>query len=372
MLNSSNRKYLEYFFLYLLALIFLTIIYVADVYVKANIAISVLYIVVIVYSWLLPGQKTSIYFGLLCSFLTIAAQLQSGAIGKFEDYNLINQFIAIIAIWISVILVSLSKRAFESFEDSLENAEKANDELIIAKEREVKNSIELYAKNKVLAQFARAASHDLQEPLITLKQTADLIQKRIDESDDRLLKKYLEYLMNSTTKMQLLIKGLMDYSRLGNNWKPQRVDVRLVLRELIKEVIEPLRNDNVKIEIHGELPNVMANRDELKMIFEIFINNSIKFRRENIPLNIEIEAFKDDDCWEFKFSDNGIGIPKRFQSKIFVLYKRMTNKKHLKGVGIGLSLAKKIVELHDGEIWVESEEGVGSTFYFTLPIRQPL
>ncbi|GAB3332490.1 hypothetical protein GCM10027429_11910 [Marivirga atlantica] len=354
-----------------MALVLSGIIFIADIFVSSHIAVSVLYCIVILYSWLLPGNRTTVYTAIFCTILIFISDFFGDETYNIKDVYLINNFIAFIAIWICVALVSLAKHGFKSFENltqSLEDeVEKRTSELKNVSLREKRNANLLATKNKALSQFAHVASHDLQEPLITISQTTELISKRINNSDDRLLNKYLEYLHGSTTKMQLLVRGLMDYSRLGSHWELQKVDVNNIITELKHEVLNKNRHIKANLSVKNTLPKVSANREDLKLLFQILLDNSLKFREHGAEVKIEIDAISDDGFWEFTFCDNGIGIPKRYQSKIFVIYKRLNKEKDYEGIGLGLSLAKKIIELHDGEIWVESEVEKGSTFHFTIP-----
>lgn len=226
-------------------------------------------------------------------------------------------------------------------------------------------TIDLDRKNAELEQFAYVASHDLQEPLKTVSGFVGLLNKqykgRLDENAD----KYLEYILQASDRMKTLIKDLLDYSRIGRAIAFVRSDCNMLLHEVLADMDNNIRENNAHI-VPEELPVVYAFPTELKLLFQNLISNAIKFRKPGIRPEISITYTELPHSWKFAVSDNGIGIDQQHRDRIFIIFQRLHNRKDYEGSGIGLAHCKKIVELHGGEIWVESTPGFGSTFFFTL------
>jgi PAS domain S-box-containing protein len=224
---------------------------------------------------------------------------------------------------------------------------------------------ELESKNKELEQFAYVASHDLQEPLRTTSSFVELIRKQYQGKLDEHADKYIEYVIQASDRMKTLIKDLLDYSRIGREKKFEQVDCNVIFGEVMADLAKVIK-ENKAVIIAGNLPVVNAFKTELKLLFQNLISNSIKFQKPGVAPKIEISSYKENGYWQFSFRDNGIGIEKQYQQRIFIIFQRLHNRSVYEGSGIGLAHCKKIVELHGGTIWVESEAGKGSTFYFTL------
>ncbi len=229
----------------------------------------------------------------------------------------------------------------------------------------VKNN-ELEGKNKELEQFAYVASHDLQEPLRTTSAFVELFQQqykgRLDEKAD----KYLAYIVQASDRMKVLITDLLEYSRIGSKLQLKQADCTIMLKEVLDDLGVAITEAGAKITA-GELPVVSGYPTEIKQLFQNLIINAIKFRRKDTPCQIYITAQKKGCYWQFAFADNGIGISKEHYERIFVIFQRLHTRNEYQGSGIGLSHCKKIVELHKGNIWLESAVGKGTTFYFTIP-----
>jgi len=224
----------------------------------------------------------------------------------------------------------------------------------------------LQIQNKELEQFSYIASHDLQEPLRTLISFAELLKEeyagKLDENADI----YLNYILQSSGRMQNLVKGLLDYTRIGKERELSKVDCKLLIYQILTDIHLSISECEALITVK-ELPIINAFAIELRLLFQNLISNALKFRRKSITPEIEISAEEKNKHWLFAIKDNGIGIDKNDKDKIFVIFKRLHNRGEYEGTGIGLSHSKKIVELHGGQIWVESNLGKGSTFYFTIP-----
>ncbi len=232
-------------------------------------------------------------------------------------------------------------------------------------EEEKKIIRQLEQKNKELEQYAYVASHDLQEPLETISSFVGLMNiKYQDQLDDR-GKKYLGFIVQATLRMKRLVTELLEYSRVGKKENFATINLNELLQSVVTDLKDLIEKNNARIE-YSKLPALSANETELKQLFQNLISNAIKFRKKDTSPLIVISSEKKESCWQFELKDNGIGIDKKFHERIFTIFQRLHNRSEYEGTGIGLALCKKIVEIHGGNIWVESEAGNGSTFYFTI------
>lgn len=223
----------------------------------------------------------------------------------------------------------------------------------------------LESKNRELEQFAYIASHDLQEPLRTVTTLTDLLAKNYADQFDEKGQQMMTYINQATGRMRQLIHGLLDYSRIGRESTLTSID----LNELMKQVKEDLSTtiQETKATINTDnLPTINGYEIELRMLFQNLISNAMKYAQADNPPVISISAEKKSNHWKFAVSDNGIGIPQEFQDKVFLIFQRLHTKDEYEGTGIGLAHCRKVVELHNGNIWVESIPNKGSVFYFTV------
>jgi PAS domain S-box-containing protein len=224
----------------------------------------------------------------------------------------------------------------------------------------------LVRSNKDLEQFAYVASHDLQEPLRAVGGFVSLLHHQLENNLNEKTKEYMDFAMDGVARMQNLINGLLEYSRIDTRGKPpQKTDSKKLLQEALLDLQTSIKESGALI-IDGVLPIVNIDPLQLKQLFANLISNAIKFRGDRTP-EIHITAVRQDNIWQFAVKDNGIGIEPQYAERIFLIFQRLHTRKKYPGTGIGLSLCKKIVERHGGKIWVESEPGHGSTFYFTIP-----
>ncbi len=237
-----------------------------------------------------------------------------------------------------------------------------------AEEELKKLSDELARSNADLQQFAYTASHDLQEPIMVVAGFVNLLAKRYKGKLDEKADEFIEHAIDGTKRMQVLIKDLLDYSRVGSTGKSfTPTDCLSALDKAVFNLQIAIKESGAVI-THDDLPTVMADSSQLIRLFQNLISNAIKFRGKEAP-RIHISAKQKEDEWIFSFKDNGIGIDPKFSDQIFVMFQRLHTKKEYPGTGIGLATCKKIIERHGGRIWVESEPGKGSTFFFSIPTR---
>jgi PAS domain S-box-containing protein len=227
----------------------------------------------------------------------------------------------------------------------------------------------LQIQNKELEQFAYITSHDLQEPLITLKYFSELLKTEFPDDSNENSKQFLDFIMQSADRMQKLVKGLLDYTRIGSQVEITEVDYNEIVEETIATLSDMIQKTDCQITTKN-LPKINGYKGELILLFQNLIENAIKFRKNDIPISINIAAKQIGDNWEFTVKDNGIGIEEHNKEKAFVIFKRLNNRDDYTGIGIGLALCKKIIDLHGGNIWIESTFGEGSTIHFTVTSQQ--
>lgn len=233
----------------------------------------------------------------------------------------------------------------------------------------LKRQVELETKNKELEQFAYVASHDLQEPLRTVSNYMQVLEEDyIDKLDGQALN-YISAVKNATQRMGMLIKALMDFSRLGINRKLATTDCSKLVQEVLADLQQIISASKTEIDV-SDLPVINIYPTEIRQVFQNLITNAIKFCAKDRQSKISIQATFRNESWLFKVMDNGIGIAPNHYSRIFEIFQRLHTTQEFAGNGIGLANCKKIIEQHQGEIWVESEPGKGSSFFFTIPLLE--
>ncbi|RXR21670.1 sensor histidine kinase [Flavobacterium stagni] len=229
----------------------------------------------------------------------------------------------------------------------------------------VEHAKELEKKNRELEQFAYIASHDLQEPLRTITSLYELLNSSYFNNLDENARQMMEFVGEATERMRQLIQGLLEYSRIGKESFPEWVDCQKIVQDVVDDLQLLIRETDTEIMI-GPMPHLMGYEVELRQMFANLITNAIKFRKPGDSPLVIITATQEFATWKFAVKDNGIGIPSCYHDKIFIIFQRLHPREMYEGVGIGLAHCHKIAELHKGDIWVDSQEGQGSTFYFTI------
>jgi PAS domain S-box-containing protein len=225
---------------------------------------------------------------------------------------------------------------------------------------------ELARSNAELAQFAYVASHDLQEPLRMVASYTQLLAKRYGDKLDADARDFIGYAVDGATRMQALITDLLNYSRVGTHGKAfQPVNCEAVLEQVLS-VLKLAVNESGAVVSHDPLPTVMGDEMQLSQLFQNLVANALKFRCE-APPQVHVSAKRHEQAWQFSIRDNGIGIAPDYSERIFMIFQRLHSRSEYPGTGIGLAICKKIVERHGGRIWVKSQPGTGSTFFFTIP-----
>jgi signal transduction histidine kinase len=224
----------------------------------------------------------------------------------------------------------------------------------------------LAQKNKELEQFVYVASHDLQEPLRTTTSFVGLLQRQYGGKLDDKADKYLTFIIQSSERMKVLIRDLLEYSRIGRTRELSRFDCNEVIREVVADLNVAIKERKAEVRFQ-DLPVIDAYPTEIKQLFQNLVSNALKFQKPGVQPLVVISGARKKDAWEFVCQDNGIGIDAEHQERIFVIFQRLHTRNEYEGSGIGLANCKKIVELHGGNLWVESTPGQGSAFYFTIP-----
>ena len=227
---------------------------------------------------------------------------------------------------------------------------------------------ELESSNAELEQFAYVASHDLQEPLRMITSFTQLLSKRYKGKLDSEADEFIGYAVDGASRMQVLIRDLLEFSRVGTRGAEfEQVNCELALENAVQNLKAAIDESGAAV-THDPLPTVTADRAQLLRVFQNLIGNAIKFRGKAQP-EIHVAVDRQGKEWVFSAQDNGIGIDPEYKERIFAVFQRLHSSSDYQGTGIGLSICRKIVERHRGRIWIESELGKGSTFYFSIPVK---
>lgn len=234
--------------------------------------------------------------------------------------------------------------------------------------RSLENHIkELDISNQELEQFAYVASHDLQEPLRMVTSFLTQIEKKYENVLDEKGKKYIFFAVDGAKRMRQIILDLLEFSRIGKNEaKHEEVDLNTIIGEIKLLYRNQIEEKKAQI-YYEELPIIKNHAAPIKQVFQNLIGNSLKYSKPNQPPIIRISYSENSAAWKFEIKDNGIGINEEYFDKIFIIFQRLHSKEEYSGTGMGLSITKKIIENLRGKIWLESKEGNGTSFYFTIP-----
>jgi light-regulated signal transduction histidine kinase (bacteriophytochrome) len=233
-------------------------------------------------------------------------------------------------------------------------------------ERLIKTMSALKRSNTELEQLMSVASHDLQEPQRMVVSYLQLLENRYKGKLDNEADEFINYAVSGASRMKLLVNDLVSYLNIQNDEISYRpIPVVNVLKTVLSNLQNSIEMSNAVV-TYESLPTLLIDEKQFKLLFQNLIDNSIKFRGRKKP-KIHVAAKRTDNEWIFSFKDNGIGIDPKYQDRIFTIFRRLHGGEAYPGTGVGLAVCKKIVEQHGGRIWVESEPGKGSVFYFTIP-----
>lgn len=277
----------------------------------------------------------------------------------FEEYSVLNKK------WFEVSAFASDKGLSVYFKD-VTDKKQVESKLLELNQILLKQTNDLSISNKELEQFAYVASHDLQEPLRMVTSFLSQIEKKYGEILDEKGKQYIYYAVDGAKRMRQIILDLLEFSRIGRlSENLEEVDLNAIVQEIQTLYRKPIDEVSASIEF-GDFPKILSYKTPIRQVLQNLISNALKYHSKNIPTIIKIEVKEEDKFWQFAVKDNGIGINEEYHQKIFIIFQRLHNKDEYSGTGMGLAICKKIVENLGGKIWVEAEEGKGSTFYFTI------
>lgn len=233
-----------------------------------------------------------------------------------------------------------------------------------------KSNSELAYSNAELEQFAYIASHDLQEPLRMVSSFVSLLEKKYTDALDEQGKKYIHFAVDGAARMREMIVNLLEYSRVGRFVNP---DEEVNFNELIGEILQvfspEMQAKQAKISV-GEMPSMVIEKAPMQQVFQNLISNALKYTAKGVAPEIKIFVEEHPQFWKFAVKDNGIGIAPEYHEKVFAIFQRLHDRSTYQGNGLGLAITKKIIENKGGKIWLESTEGAGATFWFSIPKRK--
>jgi PAS domain S-box-containing protein len=241
----------------------------------------------------------------------------------------------------------------------------------ITERKQAEEALKEYAanlrrSNEDLERFAYVASHDLREPLRMVTSFSQMLEQRYKGRLDADADEFIGYIVDGGKKMNALINDLLEFSRITSRGKPfVPTDMNAVLNGVLKSLSIMIQENNAKIEA-GALPVVTVDGLQMALVFQNLLTNAIKFHDNHAPV-VSITAVREGNEWVFSVRDNGIGIDPEYCEKIFEIFQRLQSRNQYPGTGIGLAICKRVIDRHNGRIWVESDIGKGSTFYFTIP-----
>ncbi|MGH3994348.1 MAG: sensor histidine kinase, partial [Pseudonocardiaceae bacterium] len=241
------------------------------------------------------------------------------------------------------------------------------DALELAHQRLDEQARDLERSNRDLEQFAYVASHDLQEPLRKVSSFCQLLKRRYAGQLDERADSYIAFAVDGASRMQRLINDLLAFSRVGRLTSgTERVDLNAVVDAAIGQLATIREDGDAQITVEP-LPEVRGDASLLIQLTANLIGNALKFRRPDVRPEVTVGVRPHQDGWEFEVADNGIGVEPEYADKVFVIFQRLHSREAYPGTGIGLALAKKIVEYHGGRIWFDPDRADGATVRFTLP-----
>ncbi|MEJ0104148.1 MAG: ATP-binding protein [Bacteroidota bacterium] len=224
---------------------------------------------------------------------------------------------------------------------------------------------ELQRKNEEIEQFAFIASHDLQQPLRSISNFTSLLNEKLQDKADDESRQYMSFITGGAYRMSALINDLLEYSRAGKDVQRLKIDCNQLVAEVLEELSAVIKETQAMVTV-SVLPTLYGYAS-LKSVFRNLIGNAVKYtKKDELPV-VTITCKDTGKEYLFSIKDNGIGIEAKYKERIFIIFQRLHTRNEYAGTGIGLSICKKVVELHGGKITVESEPGKGSEFNFTIP-----
>ncbi|MGJ3236164.1 sensor histidine kinase [Marivirga sp.] len=292
-------------------------------------------------------------------------QYQWVGLGLTKDQSITTWFgITVNLIFVSIIIVACFEMVFRKL-DKIIHQQRTLNEMVKSDNKKMKDTQKvLQEKNDELSQFAHIIAHDLKEPLRSMQAFSDLTISKYKESIPEKGQEFLNHIKTSSKRMALLLDSLLEYAEIGKDKQKSNFSVNELMEELEQDLSQLIKESKANI-IYDGLPEINAYEFEFKQLLQNLIANAVKFKKEDENIKVKIEANEKIQHWEFLITDNGIGIDSKHQEKIFTIFHRL-HKNRFPGTGLGLANCKKIVEMHNGKIWVDSVPDKGSTFHFTI------
>ena len=270
-------------------------------------------------------------------------------------------------VFLSFLLTALIPRLFKSLQETLDK-EKQLKEALRKQQDSLQQALNLVQqKNNELEQFAYVASHDLQEPVRMVTSFMGMLKNKYGDQLDERAHTYINFAVDGGKRMQKMISDLLELSRTGRkDGMKELINVGDVLTEVQQNIFKLIDENNAQIIVETLLPVLPLYRGDMSRLFQNLLSNAIKFRKKETDPVIRVSFLEQEGMWLISVEDNGIGIEKDKSEKIFEIFSRLHAQDIYPGSGIGLAVCKKVVEQHGGNIRVDSQEGTGSTFYFTI------
>ncbi|WP_375578000.1 ATP-binding protein [Marivirga tractuosa] len=301
----------------------------------------------------------------LLGLLGLNIELQWFTLSLTENQSTTTWFgIVVNLIFLSIIIVACFEIIFKKLEKIIIQQRQLNEIVNQDNLKMLDTQKVLKEKNEELNQFAHTIAHDLKEPLRSMQAFASLTVSKYKEAIPEKGQEFLGHIQTSSERMALLLDSLLEYAQLGKGKEKSVFSVKELVKELEKDLSQLIKENDARIHYNG-LPQITGYEIEFKQLLQNLIANAIKFKRDEEKVEVKIKSKETDDHWEFLVADNGIGIDSKHQKKIFTIFHRL-HKNKFPGTGLGLANCKKIVEIHGGNIWVDSIPEKGSTFYFTI------
>jgi signal transduction histidine kinase len=356
-------------FLLTCSIIITLLIGVGDYITGEELSLAIFYIFPISFISWFTNRNATIFICIISSVIEFVANYAAGR--TYSHYLIFfwNSALLLSFFLLYAFILSMLQKEYRSRIKLIDELQDSLAELKHTREELEQKSQDLVRSNIDLQQFAYTASHDLQAPLRGVEGFVNLFSRRYKGKLDTKADEFIEFIIDGVKRMQGLIKDLLEYSQIGAkeiHWKPMESELAVTQALAnLKTAIE----ESSAIVTYETLPRIIGDSSQMSSLFQNLIGNAIKYRKEEPP-KIHISAERKGDKWLFSVNDNGIGIDLNNSARIFVVFQRLHTREEYEGTGIGLAICKRIVERHKGDIWIESEIGKGSTFYFTIPDQE--
>jgi light-regulated signal transduction histidine kinase (bacteriophytochrome) len=265
--------------------------------------------------------------------------------------------------------LKLAEEELKRINSTLESRVRERTAVLSSTNNQLEQTMELLKhSNQELEQFAYIASHDLQEPVRMITSYLQLLKRRYEDQLDNDADEFINFAVDGAVRMQRMINALLTYSRVntkGGEFLP--VSFEDIFNQVTDNLQVAIRENDATV-THDPLPTLVVDEVQMVHLLQNLVINAINYRRDEPP-KIHVLAKQNDNAWTFTVNDNGIGIEPQYFERIFMMFQRLHNKRE-SGSGVGLAICRRIIDRHNGSIWIESEVGKGSKFHFTIPVRE--